>query len=107
MPRPSFLMRPFSSRKARYSLSWAYERKALYMIRVFVAPFIAACRIIPIMSVLLRYFIDAYMTFLDINSIEQFYSSPPKLVSFSPQCGIWSVRRVRRHLIRFILEEMR
>ena len=47
----------FSNRTVRYSFSWAYDRNALYIILVFVAPPLAASRINATISVLLLYFI--------------------------------------------------
>ena len=47
--------RPLIVRTLRYSFSWAYDRNALYIILVFVAPPLAASRICDIMSVLLLY----------------------------------------------------
>ena len=56
---PSILcaMRPFWINIARYSFNCAYERNALYIILVLVAPPIAASKISEVTSVLPLYFI--------------------------------------------------
>lgn len=54
--------RPLIVRTLRYSFNWAYDRNALYIILVFVAPPLAASRICDMMSVLLLYRTLSVMT---------------------------------------------
>ena len=55
---PSYSIKPFSTKSAKYSLSWLKDRYALYINFVFVAPPpFAASKISPTMSLLLLYFI--------------------------------------------------
>src|SRR5918993_418633 len=56
-PSISRAMRPFLINIARYSFNCAYERNALYIILVLVAPPFAASKILEVSSVLLLYFI--------------------------------------------------
>ena len=56
------LSNPFSTRTNRFSCNWAYDKNTVYIILVLFNPLLslaallAASRIRPIMSVLLRYF---------------------------------------------------
>src|SRR2546422_58600 len=69
----------FSMSTARYSFNCAYDRKALYIILVFVTPPFAASRICAVMSVLLLYFMaivctDVHKSVVNKSSRKLFWS---------------------------------